>query len=229
MLEALAKDLWITNGPVADVAGFRYPTRMAIIRLSDGGLFIWSPTPLSQKLKAQVDDLGQVRFITAPNSLHHLFVAGWRNAYPDAQLFAAPGLRKKCPDLRFDGDLKDQPNAGWAADIDQVIFLGNWITTEVVFFHRPSGTVFFTDLIQHFSADWFAGWRSLIAHLDLLTGPEPEVPRKFRYTFFNRHAARKAIRYVLTWPAEKVLMAHAEPVTENGREFIRQRFRWLHP
>ena len=43
----------------------------------------------------------------------------------------------------------------WGDDIDQVIMRGNTITTEVVFFHRTSGTVLFTDLLQNFPPDWF--------------------------------------------------------------------------
>ena len=32
MLMPFAEDLWIADGPVIDVAGFRYPTRIAVIR-----------------------------------------------------------------------------------------------------------------------------------------------------------------------------------------------------
>jgi len=32
---------------------------------------------------------------------------------------------------------------------------------------------------------------------------------------------------ILAWPADKVVMAHADPVLENGRSFIERAFRWL--
>lgn len=227
MLQPFAQDLWIADGPIADVAGFRYPTRMAVIRLVDGGLFVWSPTALDDVLKTAVDALGPVRHVVAPNALHHLHLDAWRGAYPEARFSAPPGLRRKRPDLRFDDDLADGSVHDWSAEIDHVPVHGNLITTEVVFFHRASRTAIFTDLIQHFRPDWFSGWRAIIARLDLMTAPSPEVPRKFRNTFVHRRAAREALRRILAWPTERVLMAHAPPVVRDGQGFIRRAFRWL--
>ena len=227
MLQPFDDEIWLADGAAASVAGFRYPTRMAVIRLSGGGLFIWSPVAQSRELRAAVDGLGEVRWLIAPNSLHHLYLGDWRRAYPGARLLAPPGLRQKRPDLAFDGDLDDAPPPQWADEIDHVVVRGNLITTEVVFFHRKSRTVLFTDLIQHFSPGWFSGWRALVARLDLMTGPQPQTPRKFRNTFVGRRAARAALQRILAWPAQKVVMAHAAPVEQDGQVFIQRCFRWL--
>ena len=227
MLQPFADDIWIAHGPVATVAGFRYPTRMAVIRLSDGALFICSPVALCDKLRAAVDALGEVRHIIAPNALHHLFIGQWQTAYPAAILYAPPGLRKRRGDIAFDGDLDDHPAPGWSGEIDQVVVRGNVITSEVVFFHRKSRTVIFTDLIQHFEPGWFRGWRAVVARWDLMTAPEPTVPRKFRAGFLDRRVARAALRRILAWPAEKVLMAHAAPIETDGHAFIARAFAWL--
>ncbi len=229
-LQAFGPQIWIADGPVLTAAaGFRYPARMAVIRLAEGGLFVWSPTALSPDLRAGIDVLGPVDHIVAPNSLHDTFLTPWRDAYPDARLYAPPGLRARRPDLAFDADLADEAAEAWAGQIDQVQMRGAWITTEVVFFHRASRTAIFTDLIQHFSPGWFSGWRGLIARLDLMTGPVPAVPRKFRAAFTDRRAARAALRRIRAWPAEQVLMAHGTPVTSEGRQFIARAFDWLEP
>jgi hypothetical protein len=209
------------------VAGFRYGTRSAVIRLSDGGLFIWSPIKLNEAVRAEVNKLGEVRHLVPPNSLHHLFLDDWRFAYPNAKIYAPPGLRKKRKDVKFDDDLADQPSAVWIEDIDQVVISGNLITTEVVFFHRKSATVLFTDFIQQFPPGWFSGWRDVVARMDLMVGEEPAVPRKVRNTFVNRRAARGALSRILEWPAEKVLMAHGTPVERDGKAVIARAFVWL--
>jgi hypothetical protein len=227
MLKRFGDEIWISDGAMVKVAGFRYPTRMAVIRLSNSDLFVWSPIALSEALRREVDALGELRHLVAPNSLHHLFLAEWRRAYPDAKLCAPPGLREKRRDIRFDADLGDGPAEEWAADIDHVAFSGNLITTEIVLFHHRSRVAIFTDLIQHFPAGWFSGWRAMVARFDLMTGPEPSVPRKFRVTTIDRGAARLALERILSWPTEKVLMAHGEPVQEDGRAFLRRAFRWL--
>jgi hypothetical protein len=227
MLQQFGPEIWIADGPPVSTGGFHYGTRMAIIRLSDGSLFVWSPIQLTAGLRAEVDGLGDVRHLIAPNSLHHLFLDDWRRLYTRASLYAPPGLRRKRKDIDFSGDLGNGPIAEWATDIDQVVVPGNFITTEVVFFHRKSATVLFTDLIQQFPPDWFSGWRSTVARWDLMVGPEPAVPRKFRIMFINRRAARASLALILAWPAEKVLMAHGTPVNRNGQAFIGRAFRWL--
>ena len=227
MLREFGQNIWTADGPYITIFGFHYPTRMAIIRLSNGGLFIWSPILLTHSLQAEVDAVGQVQQIIAPNSLHHLFVPEWKHAYPAAKVFAAPGLRKKRDDIVFDADLGSAPSPDWVDEIDQALMHGNLITTEVVFFHAKSGTVLFTDLIQQLPTNLISDWRAIAARLDLMVGPEPSVPRILRVAFANRRAARKSLQRVLAWPAQKVLMAHGTPVETDAQAYLRRAFGWL--
>jgi hypothetical protein len=226
-LERLALDIWVAAGPVVTSYGFRYPTRMAVVRLADGGLFVWSPVALSPEFAQEIDALGPVRAIVAPNSLHYLFAPAWKDRYPAAKLFAAPGLAAKRPEIPFDADLGDQPDALWFDQIDQSVMRGNLITVEVVFFHRASKTVLVTDLIQHFPPDWFSGWRGLVARLDGMVSAEPQVPQKFRLAFRDRAAARAGWDQVTAWPAERLVMAHGAPVTSGVARLLRRAFAWL--
>lgn len=228
MLKAFGPNIWIANGPtLTAAAGFHYPTRMAVIRLTNGDLVLWSPTDLSDGLRVTVQELGTVRYLVPPNSLHHTFLGDWQQAYPEAAVYAPPGLREKRKDIRFDGDFAEGPIVAWAGEIDLAIMWGNRITTEVVFFHHQSRTAVFTDLIQQFPPGWFKGWRALIARLDLMVAGEPSVPRKFRVAFFDRQAARESLRRILAWPTQSVLMAHGSPITDDGQAFLRRAFHWL--
>jgi len=40
-LREFGPQIWVAEGPVVSFFRFAYPTRMAVIRLSDGGLFAW--------------------------------------------------------------------------------------------------------------------------------------------------------------------------------------------
>lgn len=226
-LQPFGPEIWLSDGCETEVIGFRYPTRMAVIRLAGGGLLIWSPVALSQSLALEVGELGPVEYLVAPNSLHHKFLGEWRQAYPTAKVYAAPGLRQRRRDLVIDAELEDEAPAVWASCVDQVVVRGNRITTEIVFFHRRSGTVLFTDLLQQFPPAWFKGWRALIARLDLMTQLEPTVPQKFRAAFGNRQVARTALRRILDWPSCRVVMAHGSPVEQDGQAFLPRAFRWL--
>lgn len=226
LLQSFGPGIWVADGPtVVGAAGFRFPTRMAVIRLEGGALFIWSPVALNDALRAEVDALGVVRHVIAPNGLHHAFIGDWMRAFPGAKAHAAPGLSAKRTDIAFASELGAMP-AEWAAEIDQVVLV-TAITTEVVFFHKPSGTVIFTDLLQQLPKGWYSGWRAIVARLDLMTAGEPSVPRKFRMAFRDKRSAREAVGKVLNWPTEKVLMAHGAPVTTGAKALLARAFRWL--
>jgi hypothetical protein len=76
----------------------------------------------------------------SPNKLHHLFLPEWKDRWPHARLYAAPGLGRKKKRLHFDAELGDEPESLWMTDIDQVVFRGSFAMEEVVFFHRASRT-----------------------------------------------------------------------------------------
>src|SRR5262249_17893261 len=160
--------------------GFPYPTRMAVIRLSDGDLFVWSPVGLSQPLRVAVEALGPIRHLVSPNALHHLFLAEWQLAYPEARSYASPRLLRKRKDLTFDAERGTAPEPVWAADVDQVVVRGSFTLTEVVLFHRSSRTALFADLIQNFRRDWFKGWRGVVAQFGGIVAPNPSTPRDWR-------------------------------------------------
>ncbi len=222
-------ELWLVDGPaVTGAAGFRFPTRMAVIRLPDqGGLWVWSPVALTNDIQKAVDGLGQVRHLIAPNNLHRTFLSEWAAAYPDACVHAAPGLTQEVAGTALQSILGDSPDKAWEAAIDQVILRGNRITTEAVFFHRASGTILVTDWVQQIPKGWYHGWRAVVARLDLMTAPTPSVPRKFRVATTDKSAARASVRKILEWPAERLVMAHGTPAETGASDFLQTAFRWL--
>ncbi len=228
-LREFGPKIWTADGPPVSFFGFAYSTRMAAIQLSNGGLFIWSPIALSTALKGEIDALGAVRFLVSPNKLHHLFLGDWKSAYPEARMFAPPGLRRRRKNLAFDDDLGDAPDPVWAADIDQVALRGSWAMTEVVFFHHASGTAIFADLIQNFPPEWFTGWRAPLARYAGIVAPRPSAPRDWRSSFIDRKSARAALARILAWPIERVVIAHGDPVAAGGAAFVRKAFAWLRP
>lgn len=58
MLQSLGQEIWIADGGNVSFFGFAYPTRMAVVRLEDGALLLWSPIELRPELESQVRDLG---------------------------------------------------------------------------------------------------------------------------------------------------------------------------
>jgi len=229
MLESFARDLWLADGPsVRFLAFFPYPTRMAIARLADGGLWVWSPIALDSELAAEVAALGPVRHLVAPNALHHLYLAQWLDRFPQARLHGAPGLARRRSDLRFDSELGDAPDPAWAREIDQVVFRGSFLRWhEVLFFHRPSRTALVTDLIQRLEPHQVRGAAGLVMRLWGLVGEKGSTPYEWRATFWRRRLARQALRRALAWDPERLVVAHGSCACSHGREALARGLRWL--
>lgn len=68
-MKSFAPGIYIVDGPVLSFLPFLYPTCMAIVRLSDGSLWVWSPVELTDELKAEVEALGPVKHILSPNKI----------------------------------------------------------------------------------------------------------------------------------------------------------------
>ena len=77
MLEEFGPSLYVADGPTVPFLGFPYPTRMAVVKLSDGSAWVWSPVALSDALAKAVEAIGPVRHIVSPNKIHHLFLGEW--------------------------------------------------------------------------------------------------------------------------------------------------------
>jgi hypothetical protein len=103
MLEPLGSDLWFADGGVVSFKGFDYPTRMVVVRLADGGLWLWSPVERTTAIGDEVRALGPVRHIVSPNKLHYLFLGEWQTAFPEASLWATAATVAKCKDSALPG------------------------------------------------------------------------------------------------------------------------------
>src|SRR5262249_26417578 len=129
--------------------GVSVGARMTVLRLASGHLLVHSPIALRPPLRAEVDALGTVRYLVAPNRYHHLFINEWLRVYPHAQAFAAPGLPEKRPDVAFAGVLDD--GAGpWAPEVLHAPWRGAPQLNEVHFLHQPTRTLILTDAVHNF-------------------------------------------------------------------------------
>jgi Domain of unknown function (DUF4336) len=219
------RQVWVQHVPLR-FFGLQMGTRMTVVRLDDGSLFVHSPTA-ADKARRGVDELGPVRFIIAPNRLHHLWLAEWAAAYPHAQLWGSPKLLQKRKDIAWTGALGDAPEAGWAAEVDQTLFGGyDWLS-EVVFYHRASRTLIVADLLESTHADD----ELLLRVFGHLAGDyeRPTLTRDQRRFVRDRAAARSSVRRILSWDFERIILAHGRLVEHDGRRVFREGMRWLGP
>ncbi|HEY8152762.1 MAG TPA: DUF4336 domain-containing protein [Myxococcota bacterium] len=225
-LRALAKDLWVADRPQT-FYGLPVGTRMTVIRLSGGRLLLHSPVALDEGLRAELDALGRVRYVVAPNRVHHLYAGEVAKVYPEARLWVGPGLERKRPDLRFEAVLGDDAPEEWRDEVQQTFFRGRPYENEVTFFHRASRTLILCDLAFNFGPRAAAPTRLLMKLIRSYGrfGPSRLDPFLIR----DRVAARQSLERILAWDFDRVVVAHGEILESGGRKALREGYAWLLP
>ena len=212
---------------------YPYTHRAIVIRLNDGSLFILSPIQLTPEICADIAPLGVVKYLVSPNHLHHLYLGDWSQAYPDARLYASPRLASKRKDLTFYKTLStNTPEPEWAGQIEQCIFgSGNGWFDEIVFFHRASRTIIFTDIVMDFDPATFSSisrvttrWNQMYQH----------TPRGVQFAhIFDRASLRDSLKTIRDWEPEQAIVAHSPWLCVDGKEqvlvFLDSAFDWLTP
>jgi hypothetical protein len=223
-LRALDRNLWVVERPQR-FYGLEVGTRMTVIRLAGGSLLLHSPVVLDGGLRAELDTIGRVRFVVAPNRVHHLYAGRVADAYPEARLWVGPGVERKRPDLVFVAVLGDEAPAEWRGQVDQVFFRGRPYENEVVFFHRESRTLVLCDLAFNFGPRAARPTRWLMRLLRSYGrfGPSTLDPWLIR----DRVAARASLERILAWDFDRVVVAHGEVLDAGGRDALRHGYRWL--
>ncbi len=224
LVELVPDQIWHAQAPVS-FAGISMKTRMSVVRLTDGKLWIHSPIGLGPALRQALYELGDVAYVCAPNRFHHLFIDEFKAHYPQASLFVAPGLPKKLPTLRYTRILSNEPEPEWDGDLDQLLFEGMPMLNEVVWLHRKSKTLILTDLCLYFKEDAAAVTRVLVR---MLGGYRAlSMSRTIRFMVKDRNKARASRNRIRNWDFERVIVSHEHILNQNGKDAVANALAWL--
>jgi uncharacterized protein DUF4336 len=219
----IAQNLWVVDRRLRLGRPLTLPIRMTVVRLESGGLFIHSPCRPDAALRDALRGLGPVESVVAPNSFHYLALNAFVSAFPAAQVFLAPGLRERRPELPAGTVLEDSAPAAWSGQIDQAVFGPIHNVSEVVFHHRASRTLLLTDLsfnIRDAGSAWErwmwktnAAWRRF--------GPS----RTARWTLLrDARVVRPFVARLLQWDFDRIIVTHGEVVECGGAALLRRAF-----
>lgn len=230
----IASDIGIVDGPCEylTVAGVKMPmpftTRMTVVRLANGDLFLHSPVAFDEGLAAELQALGTVRHLVSPNQFHYAHIGEWQKAFPGTIAWASKGVRQRARarrvDVHFTRDLASVPPEDWSREIDQALVPGS-IFKEFVFFHRNSGTLILTDTIMNFELDKLAQpWRTF-TKLSGMHAPRGEIFFGMRIPLWlQRTKTKEVIRKICSWQPQRIVLSHGRCFDENADEVIHRIF-----
>lgn len=223
MLMRLAEGLWLVDHDFS-MMGASIGTRTTVIRLADGGLFLHAPGPPEPGLAEEIEALGEVRHLVAPNDFHHLFILDHASRWPEARVHLAPGLTRKRPELSGYEELGEVASEVWSPDLDQLWIRGAPRVNEIVFFHRASRTLLLTDLV--FNVTQPPNFM-LALFLRLNQAKGLGMSRLMRLMLRDRRAARESLLRLFAWDFDRVILCHGEILESGGKPALEASFRWL--
>jgi hypothetical protein len=223
-MQQLHSDIWVADSPLRFL-GLEIGARMTVVRLPGPRLLLHSPVAPTAELVREVEALGPVAYLVAPNRFHHLSLGEWQRACPEALAYVAPGLDKKRPDLKIAGVLTDEPEPGWAGTVDQVLVSGFPLANEVVFFHRPSNTLVATDLAFNVGSSSPPLTRIAFRLSRAYGRLSPTLLE--RLFVRDRPAFRRSLERIFEWPFERVVVAHGQVSETGGREELIRGYSWV--
>jgi hypothetical protein len=230
-LKPVAADIWIVDsGPMYGVL----PVRMTVIRLPDGAVLLHSPTCFSAALRLQIETLGPIRALVAPNTAHWVFLRDWQTACRDARTWAVPGLRTRRQvrraGLAVDHELTDGAPDDWQGAIEVTMVPGGFGFREAALLHVPSRTLVLTDLVLNIEAQRLPAPLRPLAHLVGMTAPHGRAPVYLRalMKLGGSRASAAAGRLIGAAP-ERVIFAHGRIFDTDAAERLRRSLGWLAP
>ena len=231
-LKPIAENIWVVDGPSIKFYGASFSTRMTVLRLENGDIWLHSPTKICDSLKAEISALGPVCHLIAPNWIHYAYISEWQKAFGKARAYAAPGVVKRAKKhgmrLQFNEDLTQNAPESWAGQIDQMIVEGSKIHREAVFFHKVSKTLILTDLIENFEPDKLGWIQRILTKWGGIQDPNGQMPRDMRLTF-SKHLdlLRASIQRMIDWEPERIILAHGRWYDRDGVAELKRAFKWV--
>ncbi len=217
--EYIRDKIFIVEYPIR-FGGLDLYSRMTIVKLYDGKLWLHSPCKLDVNLKSQIDSIGEIAYIVAPGNFHHLHVADLQKQYPNAETFLCPGLEKKRAELKFDWILGNRPDPHWGSEFEQVVIQGTRIINEVAFFHLSTKTLILVDLLENIGDDYThdAGlllqfWWKAIFHM----WNNPKAAPEYQLGWGDKAVVKKALDKILSWDFGRIILAHGNLIESNAK------------
>lgn len=218
--------IWVTERPVW-FSGARLRSRTTVVRLAGGALWVHSPCPPTAEVCAALDALGELRWIVVPNRFHHLQTPATAARYPKAVVVGPESVKARNPQVSLGMSAEDAAYRDATPELTPIPMRGAPFLDETVFFHAASGTLIAADLVMSGCAKDHWTWRFAAR----ITGRYEKVrtPPDVRLLTRASEAAAESIAQMRELPVERILVAHADPITDRPLEQLAEAWRFAIP
>ncbi|KAK1752820.1 hypothetical protein QBC47DRAFT_389306 [Echria macrotheca] len=227
--------------------------RATTVRLPSGNIAVFSPTPLTPATVEKLASLGnQVAYIIAPNFEHHLNISAWSTQFPTAVVIGVEGL----PEKRDKNDAtrgitfgrvftaENKRTLSISPEFDDVFhyeYVEAAKNKELVFVHKPSGTLIAADILfnlpatEQYSLTETDPQRGIVG---MAVAKAFNAAEGMSLTWQKRNlwyvVARKdragfgeSMKRVLGWQFDRVIPCHGDTIETGGKKVLEELTSWF--
>lgn len=206
-------------------SGVRLRSRMTVVRLADGKLWIHSAGEPTPELCAELDRLGQVSWVVVPNRYHHLHAAAMKARYPDAQIIGPASATARNKRVALDVAIDDARLASLVPELAPVALRGVPFLDETLFFHPTTRTLIAADLMMCGcpTDHWTWRWASRICGQYQRYKTPPDV----RWHTRGGPSVRQSLDEIAKLSVARILVAHSDPIEDRPIEQLEEAWRFV--
>jgi len=220
--------------------------RGTVVRLASGALAVFSPVALTDEVKATVASLGEVKYITALDIEHHIFLGPWHAAFPSALVLAPEGLAEKRAKQKnenvpigvtFQASKPTTVTPEFDAEFEYE-FVAAHANKELVFNHKPSRTLIEADLIfnlpateQYSKTDVNASAGILTKLFKAVNNTQGAAMGQRRFIWYaissgDRKGFASSIAKIDAWDFDRIVPCHGDVIETGGKDIFKKIMQW---
>jgi len=222
--------------------------RGTLVRLASGAVAVFSPVALTPEVKKTVSSMGDLKYITALDVEHHMFLGPWNKEYPSAKVIGVEGLPEKRASQKvenvpfsvlFTAANKDTTKID--PDFDKEFdyeYVPSHLNKELVFCHKPSGTLITADYLMNLPANEQFSKAGESPSTGILTklfislyntqGAALGQKRMLWHVASrsDREGFNKSAAKINSWNFDTVIPCHGDVVDTGGKGLFQKLFEW---
>jgi len=247
VIRQVTSNITTLSVPFARFGRIKIGGRATLVRLLSGSVAVFSPVALTPEVKAYVSSLGPVRYITAPDFEHHIFVGQWHNEYPEAKVICVEGLpekraKQKNEPVKFDVVFTKQDHGMTKVDEEfdaefEYEYIPSHPNKELVFLAKKEKTLIEADLMfnlpaneQYSRAGGIGGVLTKIFNSIQGTSGKHAIWQQ-RFIWYassrsDRPAFNASASRIASWDFDKIIPCHGDVIETGGNDVFKRLFAW---
>ncbi|KZS99071.1 hypothetical protein SISNIDRAFT_472105 [Sistotremastrum niveocremeum HHB9708] len=224
VIREVTRNVWTFSTPFARFGFFPIGGRSTAIKLRDGDIWVFASTPLNEPTKSKLDSIGAVKYLVAPDGVHHLYINQFKEAYPNAKVLGVEPLveKKKKEGLIFDGVYGvDSANTKYG-------YFSGHQNKDVAFMHNESKSLIVADLLFNLPPTEQYSQSSSSASLPFVgsLGPFGSVHKRLvSLVASDKAAMKKEATTVANWDFDRIIPCHGDVIETDGNKAWREAYK----